>query len=709
MTPDHLARIDDLIAKLHALAHNLWWTWDPQAQDVFATLSDRKWRSSNHNAVAVLNTVSNQELRARFCEREFFEQVEDVVARFQTYLARKDTWWATQARGRNGELVAYFSAEFGLHECLPIYSGGLGVLAGDHTKSASDLGVPFVGISLFYRNGYFRQSISPDGWQHEEYPSLHPDDLPLELVTDEDGRTVVSAVDIGPATVAFHAYRVNVGRATIYLLDTDRPENDLHHREITSRVYGGDSTTRIMQEIVLGIGGVHLLRALGLHPTVYHMNEGHSAFLTLELLRERLALGSDRAAAEDWARRRCVFTTHTQVPAGHDRFNADLLGFMFIRFCQGTAMGMDCILPYGREDAANPAEPFCMTVLALRMSRAANAVSELHGRVSREMWRHIYHHAERADDVPIGHCTNGVHMLGWMALRTRQFWHKHLGEKWIYYLKKQAIWQQVADPELLSDEDLWALRYGLRRDLVEYVRRMLKSQYLRAGADFRTVQDTMLSPDVLTIGFARRFATYKRAPLLFADFQRIAQIANDAARPLQIVYAGKAHPRDDEGKHYIQQIVGLSRNSALLGKVVFLENYDINVARHLVSGVDVWLNTPRRPMEASGTSGMKVLIPGGLNLSILDGWWREGYDGSNGWAIGTDDTPADAAAQDEADARSLYEVLERSVIPEFYDRDEAGIPRRWIQRIRRSMETLIPRFNTDRMVSEYVTTYYLPK
>jgi glycogen phosphorylase len=706
MTPDHLSRIDTFIEELHRLAHNLWWTWNPQAQDIFATLSERKWRSSNHNAVAVLNTVSNQELRARLCEQELFDHVEDVVTQFHRYLAREDTWWRTQAKDRGGDLVAYFSAEFGLHECLPIYSGGLGVLAGDHTKSASDLGVPFVGISLFYRHGYFRQTISPDGWQHEEYPSLDPDDLPLELVVDEDGREVVSSVDIGPSTVRFHAYRLNVGRATIYLLDTNRPENDLHHREITARVYGGDSTTRVMQEIVLGIGGVHLLRALGIAPSVYHMNEGHSAFLTLELLRERLALGAARATAEDWVRAHCIFTTHTPVPAGHDRFTADLLGFMFTRFCQSAGLPLEQLLPYGREDAANDNEPFCMTVLALRMSRAANAVSELHGHVSREMWRHIYG-VEEAEQVPIGHCTNGVHMLGWMAQRTRAFWHRHLGDKWVYYLKNKAIWMQVGDPDLISDEDLWALRYGLRRDLVEYVRRMLKAQYTRAGADFLAVQDHILSPDVLTIGFARRFATYKRAPLLFTDFARIAELLNDAARPVQIVFAGKAHPRDDDGKRFIQQIVGLSKHPAMLGKVVFLENYDINVARHLVSGVDVWLNTPRRPMEASGTSGMKILIHGGLNLSVLDGWWREGYDGENGWAIGGDESPADPQVQDEQDALSLYETLAGKVIPEFYERDAFGIPRGWLARVRHSMETLIPRFNTDRMVSEYVTRYYL--
>lgn len=706
MTTQFLQQADDMIAGLHRLARNLWWTWTPPAQDIFLMLSEQKWRSSNHNAVAVLRAISHQELRARLCDAAFFERVEGVLDQFAAYMGKRDTWWAAQVKDRTGDLVAYFSAEFGLHECMPIYSGGLGVLAGDHTKSASDLGVPFVGISLFYRNGYFQQSIAPDGWQHESYPLLDPDNLPVELVTDAAGAPVTITIEIGHSTVHVQAYRLAVGRAVIYLLDTNRPENELHHREITARVYGGDSTTRVMQEIVLGIGGVRMLRAVGLSPTVFHMNEGHSAFLTLELLRERLAGGEAVHEAEARVRQHCVFTTHTPVPAGHDRFTADLLDFTLSKFRERLGMDAAQLMAYGRENPLDTAQPFTMTVLALRMSRHANAVSALHGEVSRQMWHHLYP-AGSVDEVPIGHVTNGVHMLGWMSNRTRSFWHTHLGDKWIYYLKNRAIWEQVADSDLVPDEEIWALRYGLRRDLIEYVRRMSKQQFVRAGADYDSVQDELLNPDVLTIGFARRFATYKRAPLVFSDFQRIAEIINNADRPVQFVYAGKAHPRDDEGKRFIQQVVGHAKNPAFFGKVMFIENYDINVARHLISGVDVWLNTPRRPMEASGTSGMKILIHGGLNLSILDGWWREGYDGTNGFAIGSDGQPEDANVQDAQDAASLYDVLEREVIPAFYDRDEAGIPRTWIKRIRSSMVTLIPQFNTDRMVSEYTSNYYL--
>lgn len=700
-----MERTEQAIDGLYRLAYNLWWTWNPKAQDVFKALSERKWRSSNHNATAVLLSLSRQELRARLCELEFLEWIESVVGEFDSYMSKEDTWYADHTGGINDRLIAYFSAEFGLHECLPIYSGGLGILAGDHTKSASDLGLPFIGVSLFYRNGYFQQILSPDGWQHESYPLIDQKNLPAKLVTDENGDAVTATVEIGHSIISFHAYQLNVGRAVIYLLDTNRPENDLHYREITSRVYGGDSTTRVMQEVILGIGGVRFLRKLDRNPTVYHMNEGHSAFLTLELLREQLAEGQSREAADEAVRRRCVFTTHTPVPAGHDRFTPDLLDHLMLGFRKSLGLNHQELLAYGRERPDDDHETFCMTVLALRMSRTANGVSELHGRISRDMWSQFYGKEDPAD-VPIGHITNGVHTLGWMAQRTRHFWQKHLGVKWIYYLKQEAIWKQVSDPELIPDEEIWALRYGLRRDLIEYVRRMVRHQFHKTGADFNAVQDSILNPDALTIGFGRRFATYKRAPLFFRDFNRVVEMINNTDRPVQLLFAGKAHPRDDMGKKFIQEIVGYGKNPALFGKVMFLENYDINVARHMISGVDVWLNTPRRPMEASGTSGMKIVIHGGLNLSIQDGWWREGFDGSNGWAIGEDAHSDDQEYQDEQDVLHLYELLEQQIIPDFYDRDEFGQPRKWIQRIRKSMETLIPRFNTDRMVSEYVTRYY---
>ncbi len=706
MNGTSLKKADDMIAGLRRLAYNLWWTWTPHAQDVFGTFSDRKWRSSNHNAVALINSISQAEMRARLCDEELAGKVKAVLEEFDNYLTREDTWCAKHVPELTRMPVAYFSAEFGLHECLPIYSGGLGILAGDYTKSASDLGLNFTGISLFYRQGYFSQTVAPDGWQHESYPPNNPQDLPLELVVDAEGKPVTASVEIGHNEVRFHAWRINVGRGKIYLLDTNRPENELHHREITAHVYGGDSTTRICQEIVLGIGGVRFLRKLGIDPGIYHMNEGHPAFLTLELLREQLAAGKSREEAERWVRKRCVFTTHTPVPAGHDRFTSDLMEFTLTQFRQSMKLAPEDLLPYGRVHGADGNESFCMTVLALRMSRAANAVSALHGAVSREMWKELYG-KPTGEGVPIGHVTNGVHMLGWMANRTRVFWQRHLGKNWIYYLKSRSIWSGVEDKDLIPDEELWAFRYALRRDLLEYVRRRMRHQHALAAEDYAQIEEQILNPDTLTIGFARRFATYKRATLFFRDLFRAIELINDERRPVQLVVAGKAHPRDDGGKALLQEIVGHAKNRTLFGRVVFLENYDINVARHMLSGCDVWLNNPRRPLEASGTSGMKVLVHGGINCSILDGWWREAYDGTNGWAIGEDRTVENVEEQDRIDAENLYRTLHDQVIPEFYDRDEYGIPRLWIQRMRRSMATLIPQYNTDRMVSEYVQKYYV--
>ncbi|NOY06136.1 MAG: alpha-glucan family phosphorylase, partial [Chlorobi bacterium] len=558
------------------------------------------------------------------------------------------------------------------------------------------------------RYGYFKQSIQPDGWQQESYPSINPGEIPVELVVDESGNPVTAEVEIAHSKVTFHAWRINVGRVTIYLLDTDRPENELHHRDITAHVYGGDSTTRIMQEIVLGIGGVRFLRKIGVEPGVFHMNEGHPAFLTVELLREKITEGLPREEAQAWVKNRCTFTTHTPVPAGHDRFSPDMMEYIMAGFLKSLDMDMRELMSFGRVRPDNPEEPFCMTVLALKLSRAANGVSELHGRVSREMWKDVFN-TDNPDQVPIGHVTNGVHSLGWMTNRTRNFWQRHLGSKWIYYLKNPIIWEQVSDSDLISDEEIWAFRYALRRDLIEFVRRKLKSYYQKQGTDFSQVADKVLSPDVLTIGFARRFATYKRAPLLFRYLDKVLPLFTDEKRPIQIIFAGKAHPRDDAGKRYIQEIVGYTKNPLLFGRVVFLENYDINIARHMISGVDVWLNTPRRPLEASGTSGMKIAVHGGINCSILDGWWREGYSGDNGFAIGDDGGVEEPEKQDEIDAANLLKVLTEQVIPEFYDRDETGIPRKWIQRMRRSMTSLIPMFNTDRMVAEYVQKYYLKR
>lgn len=703
-----LKNLNIMTDELRQMSRNLWWTWNPEAQEIFADLCPLTWTSSNHNAVAVMNSLSLTELKARLMEKDFAARVSDVLLEFREYLTRERTWCSAHAAPFLKSPLAYFSAEFAIHESLPIYSGGLGVLAGDHAKSASDLGVPLIGISLFYRQGYFQQQIAPHGWQEEHYPLLDRQELPVDLVLGEDGQPLVVSVEMQHSQVKFQAWRLNVGSTVIYLLDTQLMENEDHYRDLTSRVYGGDTATRIGQEVVMGIGGVRLLRALNISPAVFHMNEGHSAFLTLELLREQLAKGSALKDAEEWVRDHCVFTTHTPVPAGHDRFGAEHMEYVLGQFRSSLGLDAKQFLGYGRINPEDCHETFCMTVLALKMSRAANGVSELHGEVSREMWKPLY--AQKTHPVaPIGHITNGIHVRGWMTRPTRRFWKAHLGPDWETRLMYPDLWKIVSDRDLITDEEIWALRYCLRRELVEFARRRLREQYQRIGGDGSRIFEKMLSPDALTIGFARRFATYKRAPLIFSDLTRTIALFNDPKHPVQLIFAGKAHPRDDRGKEFIRRIHEITRRNEFFGKVIFLENYDIHVARYLISGADVWLNNPRRPLEASGTSGQKVSVHGGLNLSVLDGWWREGFDGTNGWAIGGDTSMEDAEAQDAADAESLYETLTQAVIPLFFDRDDQGIPRGWIDKIRRAMQTLIPQYNTDRMVAEYVTKYYLSK
>jgi len=715
--------LNELTLGLNTLARNLWWTWDQEAQDVYQELSPRGWQNLYHNAVAILHEVSDYELRVRLQDPDFAARVRAVLAAFAAYMHDKLTWGHQHGEQLRASPVAYFSAEFGFHETLPIAAGGLGMLAGDHAKAASDLGLGFVGVSLFYREGYFQQAIDANNWQTEYYTLLNPKNLPLEPVLTEKGDQLVCHVDIGMNQVAFHAWRVNVGRVAVYLLDTNRAENEQHFRDLTLRVYGGDSTTRIMQEVLLGIGGVRLLRALGLQPSIFHMNEGHAAFLTFELLREKIASGKTLQEALTLTKAECLFTTHTPVEAGHDRFSPDLMDYAMHRFREQIKAPFAELMKLGRINPQDLREPFCMTVLALKLSRAANGVSELHGRVSRHMW-HCLYPDKPVEQVPIGHITNGIHLLGWMKGTVRRFWRRKFTgatadpaasgspvplSGWLPLINSSDFWQRMADPGFVSDEELWALRYNLRRELIEFARRRLLIQRQRLTQGDFIAFDQLLNPDALTIGFARRFATYKRAPLIFQQFDNIVKLTRDKTRPIQFIFAGKAHPRDDDGKRYIQHIIHLSKYSDLQGHLVFIENYDMHVARQMVAGCDIWLNTPRRPLEASGTSGMKAGAHGCLNFSILDGWWREGYDGTNGFAIGEDSHPDSVEQQDRQDSASLYKTLTNEIIPLFYQRDEQGLPRQWIQRIRRAMVTLVPQFTTMRMVREYAEKYYLAK
>jgi len=725
--------VTELINGLKQLSRNLWWTWDQEAQELFQELSPRGWQNLYHNAVAILHEVSEPELRARLQDADFASHVRQVLQDFESYMSDKKTWGDQHAPALRKNPVAYFSAEFGFHETLPIAAGGLGILAGDHMKAASDLGLGFCGISLFYREGYFQQAVDHNNWQTEYYSRLEPKNLPMEPVVDARGNPLIVSVPIALSDVKLLAWRANVGRVPVYLLDANHPDNEPHYRDLTKRVYGGDSTTRIMQELILGVGGVRLLRALGVQPSTFHMNEGHAAFLTLELIREKMAGGPKFDAALAATKAECIFTTHTPVEAGHDRFNSELMTYAAHKFAEQLKLSPEQLMALGRVKPTDAHEPFCMTVLALRASRAANAVSELHGRVSRHMWQCLYPGVPE-DKVPIGHITNGVHVAGWMKGTVRRFWRKRLttdgngkspapasmgdttrfwqskdGHDWANEINSALFWQKMLDPKFVSDEELWALRYKLRRELLEFSRRRLLLQQQRVTHDDFIAFDHLLNPDALTIGFARRFATYKRAPLVFQQLENIVRLTRDPQRPVQFIFAGKAHPRDDDGKRFIQHIIHLSRFSDLKGHLVFLENYDVHVARQMVSGCDVWLNNPRRPLEASGTSGMKAGSHGCLNLSILDGWWREGYDGTNGFAIGDDSHPGSVEEQDRLDSANLYKALTEEVIPCFYNRDANGIPRQWIQKMRRAMATLVKQFSTSRMVEDYAEKYYLTK
>ncbi len=699
----------ELISSLNVLAKNLWWSWNPPAQKIFEELSPLLWETTNHNPVAILAQVSDAELNARLGDRAFLKRLVDVIEAFRAYMhSRPDIKKDFPQLGKN-DLVAYFCAEFGFHECLPFYSGGLGVLAGDHVKSSSDIGLPLIGVGLFYRKGYFQQTIDQNGTQVEHYPTTLPGMVPVELVVNKGGKPVICSVTIGASIVYFQGWMITVGRSKVYLLDTDVPDNAEDFRGLTGLAYGGDVNTRIRQEIVLGIGGVRFLRALGIHPTVFHMNEGHAAFLTLELLREYLTQGIGNAEAEKRVQQQCVFTTHTPVPAGHDRFPADLIEFTLKPYADGMNLSVPDLMKYGTTSESSQQTEFTMTILGLKLSRAANAVSKKHCEVSRLMWKNLYD-GKSMKKSELGFITNGVHIPTWAARTSWEFWERHNSHAWKEHLHDPKFWEHVADPAVVPDDELWSLRYQLRRQLIEFLRSRARRQQVFGGGTGEEAVYHLLSFDALTIGYARRFAPYKRAPLIFSNLPRAMELFNDPSRPIQIIFAGKAHPHDNDGKEYLHRIIEITRSHPFYGKVVFLENYDINVARYLVAGCDLWLNTPRRPLEASGTSGQKITINGGLHFSILDGWWNEAFNGRNGWTFGgrlQDDLTAEEI--DRRDAESLYNILSHEIIPTFYQQDKDGIPRKWIARLRNALRSIIPFYNTHRMVTEYARRYYFPK
>jgi starch phosphorylase len=693
--------------RLGALARNLWWTWHPEVAALFRELDPIRWRQLAHNPIALLADIPVERLEQRVDELALRSEINGAYRRLNEYLSSEKTWGATHGGVLRVRPVAYFSAEFGLHESLPTYSGGLGVLAGDHVKSASDLDVPLIGVGLFYAQGYFHQRLDRDGWQHEEYLTVDVGQLPLRQALRPDGRPLSIQIETRAGTIAARIWVVRVGRSTLLLLDSDMEGNLPQDRQLTAHLYGGDNRVRIHQELLLGVGGVRALRALGIWPSVFHLNEGHSAFAPLEVVRTRMsAEGLSFEAALREVANNTVFTTHTPVPAGHDRFSADLIEEYLGPLRDALGLSHERLMGLGRVDPGDAGEPFCMTVLALRAARRANAVSALHGRVSRAMWPRLWP-GRAEDEVPIGHITNGVHAPTWLATAMHSLYDRHLGPDWEQRSGEPEVWLGIAG---VDDSELWETHQVLKGRLLDFARRRCLRQSERRGEPPDVIEEArqVLSQEALTIGFARRFATYKRATLIFRDIERLVRLVNDPVFAVQFVFAGKAHPRDDLGKQQLREVARLTRDPRLAGRVVFIEDYDIDVARHLVQGVDVWLNVPRRPLEASGTSGQKVVLNGGLNLSVLDGWWAEGYDGSNGFAIGQGETHVNVEVQDARDADALHEALERQVIPLYYERDFGGLPRAWIARMKRAIRTLGWRFNSNRMVMDYVRQCYLP-
>jgi starch phosphorylase len=695
------------LERLRDLAYNVRWAWSHETIELFRRLDSDLWEATQHNPVLMLGTIDQGQLAAAATDVGFLAHLERVSQDLDAYMTSESDWFRRTHGAVEGPLVAYFSAEFGVTECLSIFAGGLGALAGDHLKSASDLGVPLIGVGLLYQQGYLRQYLNEAGWQQEAYEDNDFHNLPLNPERQTDGMPLSIEVSYPGRQVTAQVWRVQVGRVALFLLDTNVLANRLEDRDITYQLYGGDLEMRIEQEIMLGIGGYRVLEALGLEPTVYHMNEGHAAFLALERVHRLMENhGLSFAEAREAASASLVFTTHTPVAAGHDYFPPNLMERYFSDYARSLGLSFNDFLTLGQQNPADHSENFCMTVLALRMAARSNGVAQLHGEVSRRMWQGLWPGVPESE-IPIVHITNGVHFQSWISRDMKELYDRYLGPRWREEPADQSVWKRA---EHIAAEELWRTHERRRERLVAFARRRLRAQLERRGASQTAVEaaDEVLDPEALTIGFARRFAPYKRATLLLRDPERLAHILNDPHRPVQVIFAGKAHPRNDPGKELIQQIIVLARQERFRRQVVFLEDYDMSVARYLVQGADVWLNTPLRPREASGTSGMKATANGVLNLSVLDGWWDEAYRPEVGWAIGRGETYDDRDYQDQVEAEALYDLLERDVVPLFYDRGGVnGLPRRWIARMKASIGTLCHFFNTHRMVQDYTERFYL--
>lgn len=694
------------IRRLPELAYNLWWTWNPDAQRLFIRIDRDLWERTNHNPIRFLRQVPRAALNAITQDRYYLDFYDRIFSAFDQYMRSQDTWCSLNHPEFNNRPIAYFSTEFGLHETLPIYAGGLGVLSGDHLKGASDIGLPLVAVGFLYTQGYFSQHITEDGWQEANYIRLKFEDLPILPIITESGQFLTVSVELPGREVRTRLWEINVGRIKLFLLDSDVEGNTLTDRELTARLYSSDLDLRISQEIILGIGGVRALRVLGYNPNVWHINEGHSAFLNIERTRELIASGYTIEEAKERIQASTIFTTHTPVPAGNDEFPEWLIEKYFSNYWSQLGLDREGFMNLARNP--NPwGSTFSMPVLALRTSGHRNGVSELHGKVARKMWNHLWPEL-RPEEVPISHITNGVHTGSWLARRLRNLFDRYFAPEWMERLDDPDEWNAI---EKVPDSELWAVRRHLKRKLVYYMRERAREQWLHDNVHPVQViaAGALLDPYALTIGFARRFATYKRANLILRDIERLLDIVNRPNLPVQIIFAGKAHPADEPGKLLIQEVYRVVKKAEYGGRLVFLEDYDMNLARYLLQGVDVWLNTPRRPYEASGTSGMKAAINGVLNFSVLDGWWREAYNGQNGWAIGIDEDIEDPARQDQEDAASLYRILENEIIPLYYkERSSDGLPGDWIGMMKESIRTLAPQFSVRRMVKEYAERLYLP-
>jgi len=693
VNPNHFS-LPQRIVRLGELAYNLWWTWNPDVQQLYKRIDSDLWEQTSHNPVRFLRNVKRAKLNAVTHDSHYLDFYDRSLLAFDQYLEREDTWYQENHGHVDNELIAYFSSEFGLHETLPIYAGGLGILSGDHLKEASDLGLPLVAMGFLYTKGYFTQRITEDGWQEAQYVKLRFDELPVLALVDENENPLTIEVELAGRDVLIRIWKIQVGRVPLYLLDSNVEGNSAE---------SSDLELRISQEVILGIGGVRALRKLEHNPLVWHMNEGHSAFLSLERLRELVEDGSTIEEAIEIIKGKTVFTTHTPVPAGSDEFPEWLIDKYFSTFREKLGIGREQFIDLARHQVSW-GETFSMPVLAMHMSSLRNGVSQLHGEVAREMWNYLWPDT-RVEEVPISHITNGIHTGTWLARRLRHLYERYLGSEWMENIDNPEVWENF---NKIPDEELWAVRHHLKRKLVFYMRERAREQWVKDNIHPVQVvaSGALLNPYALTIGFARRFATYKRADLILRNFERLLNIINNPDMPVQIIFAGKAHPADKPGKLLIQNVYRKVKLAESGGRLVFLEDYDMNLARYLIQGVDVWLNTPRRPNEASGTSGQKAALNGVLNFSVLDGWWREGFNGNNGWAIGNDDNSEDHELQDERDGENLYDTLENDIIPLFYERSSDGLPVEWIAMMKESIRTLAPEFSMRRMVKSYARDMY---